>query len=322
LGIYFINNFIGTNLNSIIDVEDNTEIDIELISGGITIYKDNRSLGLKLLADGTIHKILFTNDLKVSGIGILFVNEIEENTSQQETIYDTYHVSTLPTITSDILGSIKQYIGTTNSNYTKGYFYEAQSVLTNTPQEESLTVTQTAGVTMGEFTTNASVFKHQLQPDRDFVFTFSKVGKPKEISVWKMIGGMEFSSFTRDTVYDNSRLHQYSWVDGSNNFYFTNTEIPNTNTKFYPSSSGDITVPDSTPSDWEYISTSTRRTDDPWGMWMIGGDETPIELSDYGIYSSSSGVTGCVLSVDYKQQIYPIYDNRWVNINVQPEEER
>lgn len=219
---------------------------------------------------------------------------------------------------SATIGDIIQYKGTTNENYTNGYFYKYTQETVSESTEEHIEVNQTAGVTMGEFTTNVSVFKHQLQPDRNFTFTFSKVGKPKEISVWKMIGGMEFTSFTRDTVYDNSRLHQYSWVDGNNNFYFTNTEIPNANTKFYPSSSNDVASPDSTPSAWEYISTTTRRTDDPWGMWMIGGDDTPIELSDYGIYSSSAGVVGCVLSVAYFQQADAVYNTYWKRIDVQP----
>lgn len=211
-----------------------------------------------------------------------------------------------------------QYMGETNSNFTHGYFYEYKRNTVSEAVTEHIDVTQTAGVTMGEFTTDVNVFKSAMNPDRNFTFTFSKVGKPKEISVWKMSGGMAFDTFTRDTVYDNSRLHYYSWVDGENNFYFTNTEIPNASTKFYPSSSSDITIPDSNYSAWEYISTTSRRTDDPWGMWMIGGDETPIELSDYGIYSSSAGVTGCILSVAYYQPADAVYSYGWEQINVQP----
>lgn len=213
---------------------------------------------------------------------------------------------------------IVQYIGNTDANYTHGYFYESTYDVITASVSEDLVVSQTAGVTMGDFTTNVSVFKHEMQPDRTFTFIFSKVGKPKEISVWKMIGGMSFKTLTRDTVYDNSRLHYYGWLDGENNFFFTGTEIPNANTKFYPASIDDTTVPDSTPTDWEYVSTTTRRSDDPWGMWIIGGDDTPIELSDYGIYSSSSGVTGCVLEVTYTKPVAGVNAYGWHQLNVQP----
>jgi len=217
------------------------------------------------------------------------------------------------------VGTIIQYTGETNESFTNGYFYKYTQELVSPAATEHIEVTQTAGVTMGEFDTDVNVFKSAMNPDRNFTFTFSKVGKPKDISVYKFSGGMAFDTFTRDTVYDNSRLHYYSWIDGENNFFFTNTEIPNADTKFYPSSSSDITVPDSTPTAWEYISTSSRRTDDPWGMWMIGGDDTPIELSDYGIYSSSSGVTGCVLNVAYFKQADAVYNKYWARINVQPD---
>lgn len=224
-------------------------------------------------------------------------------------------VSSMPSVS---VGKFVLYNGTTTSSYTNGYIYKGVNVVQTPYSPESLTVTQTDGITIGDITTDLAVFKSAMNPDRTFTFTFSCVGRPLQISLNKFENGFKFLTLTRDTVFDNTRLHIYSWVDGSNNYYFTTTEVPTSDTIFYVGSTDDVSQPTNVNSGWEYLATNTRRTNDPFGMWRIGSSDEEISLSDYGIYSSSRGVTGDVLSVAYSKEVLQVANDQWVRVDVQP----
>lgn len=225
-------------------------------------------------------------------------------------------VTTMPEASSS-LGKIVLFNGTTSESYTNGYIYKALDVVQTPAVPQSLTVTQTAGEDLGTITTNIGVFKSAIGNDVTHTYVFSCIGKPRIISVEKMNGGMFSDSFTRDTTHDAAQLHKFGWVNESNNWFFTNTETPDETTVFYLGDADEIGTATTTNSGWIYISTTARQTTG-MGIWVIGVNEVPVELSDYGIYCSSVGLIGDKLSVAYVKAVAQVSNSAWQRVTVQP----
>jgi hypothetical protein len=76
----------------------------------------------------------------------IYLNEV--NTSEMQTTYPVPCVCVGRTVTPNVLGQIQQYTGTTNANYTNGYFYKASGTLTLTPSTATISVSSPSGATV------------------------------------------------------------------------------------------------------------------------------------------------------------------------------
>lgn len=83
-------------------------------------YADYQTYGSgRFIGKGTLENVLTGKNLV--------------NTTDLATKQDVIQYSTMPTASNDNLGKIVQYIGTTNSTYTNGYFYQCVSDGQSTP---------------------------------------------------------------------------------------------------------------------------------------------------------------------------------------------
>lgn len=55
------------------------------------------------------------------------IYEVNPNTGELELLVSDNQITSLPTASEEELGNIYQYVGTTNSSYTNGYFYKCVS---------------------------------------------------------------------------------------------------------------------------------------------------------------------------------------------------
>lgn len=76
-------------------------------------------------------------------------------------------MDTLPAGTEDMLGKIVQYTGTTDANYTNGYFYKCVA----TPVSSSATASQTTGSSLTDVAVVVATFETQITTSGSYVFT-------------------------------------------------------------------------------------------------------------------------------------------------------
>lgn len=241
--------------------------------------------------------------------------------SSSITYQPKFQYTTMPTSSEENVGDIIEYTGVTDSSYTNGYFYKSTKVTVSEATTESLVATQTGFPTangsiwsMGDIEVDLPVFKSALNPTSSASYTFSYVGYPSVIVV---SDNGQTKTLNRDNVFDNNQQHIYSWVDEANNYYFTNTQAPLAITVFYTGSLDNLGTPTNTDSGFVYQSTTTRFTTGS-GIWVLGDGDTPLGLSDYGLYSQSNGYIGVVITATYTPQADAVYSYTWQQINVQP----
>lgn len=231
---------------------------------------------------------------------------------------DSFQKEELPTASEDYVGKIYQYVGQTNSNYTRGYFYDC--IYDYTPASVSV-VNNTGNNTV---TVNADTYASEMaRTDIPIICTF--VGLPKTISVFRFRNGSEFTTLTRETMYDRQQTGgsggiqmiqvQYGWIDGANNVYYTRTEIPDIGDTFYEPAAYDITVMSNNDSDYEVISIDSRY-DTGNGYWVLGGNDYPEDLVSCGIVVSTTPSIGDRFTMTYSEAVDNGY--KWQQINVQP----
>lgn len=273
-------------------------------------YHDNTKV------DKVEGKNLSTNDYtteektKLAGLSNYDDTEVRSLIANKQ---DIMQYSTIPTASSSLVNKIVEYTGTTDSTYTNGYFYQC----TDTSTQESITATQTDNVvTLGTINVNANTFKSKVLNAGTYEFIFKGYNT-------KLVY-MNITSFppvtynvTRDNTFDRIPMipgasGMYSWIDDSNNFYVTDTINPSSGTKLY---AYDIRTEETTDTGANFISSNTPSQID--GRWYLNENDihTPVELSEYGIYLTSSGLPGNTIQVNY---VAANTSYSWLQKNVQP----
>ena len=74
----------------------------------------------------------------------------------------------LPLPTSLLNGQIFQYIGTTDANFTNGYFYKCEAV-----NSASATISQTTGSSLSNITINVTIFATQINTSGNYTFLYN-----------------------------------------------------------------------------------------------------------------------------------------------------
>lgn len=85
------------------------------------------------------------------------------------TIPEAVQYDTMPTASADNLGDIVQFTGTTDANYTNGYFYKCSQ------GTSSATASQTTGSGLSDVAVVVATFETQATDSGSYVFTYSAV---------------------------------------------------------------------------------------------------------------------------------------------------
>ena len=130
---------------------------------------------------------------------------------------DKMQYAVMPTASSSLSGQIYQYTGTTDSNYTNGYFYKCSQTGTTSP---SATISQTQGSSLSDLTVNATTFASQItvSGSYDFMYITSNWVRSTAQSVPVTLSdyGISYSGTPNDldviTVEFTASEGIYSWV--------------------------------------------------------------------------------------------------------------
>lgn len=94
----------------------------------MSVYKNNKDGTLSMIAtDVTIENAHTEDFLTKSEFSAVTPNDISSSNKLVAENEVTKTVDTMPTASSDLVGTIVQYVGTTTANYTNGYFYKCVS---------------------------------------------------------------------------------------------------------------------------------------------------------------------------------------------------
>jgi len=139
---------------------------------GIKAVESGGEYELKVNDNGTWHSLKSTGHIIVDETGVSytqrsklkFVNlKVSDDSINDQTVVkgETIQVDTLPTASADELGNVYQYLGTTTSDYTHGYFYEcvlkgSTYVWENCRVQDSILYVTPPTVTVGTYTYNGT----------------------------------------------------------------------------------------------------------------------------------------------------------------------
>jgi len=229
--------------------------------------------------------------------------------------------SVMPSVLDVSVGTILQYIGVTDANYTNGYFYKNNAVIT----PSSATVSQTSGSGLSDLAVNLATFEAEEQPSGsgNTVFEYVDSRVPGSISyvpenTWAFtldadsiisaidaqLGSHYVDNFIDGyiTTEDTQVYYFYSHTDTGTIPVDITSYITVTNVGSYtPSSQTTIAS----------VSAITRGTGDI--SWQKSGSD--VDIADYGITYTGTPVANDEITVVYTAISYT---GGWEQTNVQP----
>lgn len=223
-------------------------------------------------------------------------------------------LDTIPTADATNVGEIVQYSGTTDANYTNGYFYES----TPSYSDPSATISQTTGSGLTDITIDVDTFIATEQPIQSESVVFTAIVTTDSATYTTVTGSFTLVDGNLRGVFEN-----YGWQfgDAEHNgvIVFNNSQDcyigPEVGTMWFPTNVGVLES-----YGFQFIGTPTNGDvvqysyTDGSTSWTKGGET--VNPADYGVSYSGAPNNGDALTVVYTAPAITGY--LWEQKDVQP----